>query len=201
MIKSIIYRGTYMKDYYELLEVSKNASDDTIKKVFRMLIKKNHPDLFEGEEKTKAEEKVKELNEAYETLSDKGKREKYNEELEQNNVNTDVAIETLIKENEYLKSVIQEKNRLIKKYLEEIGVDTRNIINQNSYNYVNEQYEENQNFDNNIQIEKYMLYQAKDILRKTIYMLLMIIGGIIILRISTGVNILEILTDIFKNMF
>jgi len=190
-----------MKDYYELLEVSKNASDDTIKKVFRMLIKKNHPDLFEGEEKTKAEEKVKELNEAYETLSDKGKREKYNEELEQNNVNTDVAIETLIKENEYLKSVIQEKNRLIKKYLEEIGVDTRNIINQNSYNYVNEQYEENQNFDNNIQIEKYMLYQAKDILRKTIYMLLMIIGGIIILRISTGVNILEILTDIFKNMF
>ena len=37
-----------MKDYYELLELSKNASDETIKKVFRMLIKKNHPDLLEG---------------------------------------------------------------------------------------------------------------------------------------------------------
>ena len=54
-----------MKDYYELLEVSKNASEDTIKKVFRMLIKKNHPDLFEGEEKTKAEEKVKQLKKVY----------------------------------------------------------------------------------------------------------------------------------------
>lgn len=190
-----------MKDYYELLEVNKNASDDTIKKVFRMLIKKNHPDLFEGKEKTKAEEKVKELNEAYEILSDKDKREKYNEELEQNSVNTDEAIETLIKENEYLKSVIQEKNKLIKEYLEEIGVDTKNMVNEASYTYEDEAYEENDNNDKHIQAEAYRLYQSKEVVKKIIYMILMIIGGIIVLRISTGVNILEILKDIFKNMF
>lgn len=190
-----------MKDYYELLEVNRNASDDTIKKVFRMLIKKNHPDLFEGNEKTNAEERVKELNEAYEILSDKDKRAKYNKELDQNNSNVDEAIETLINENEYLKSVIQEKNRLIREYLEEIGVDTRDIVNEKSYTYEDEQNEQNENVDNNVQAEAYRLYQAKDVVKKIIYMILMIIGGIIVLRICTGVNILEILKDIFKFIF
>jgi len=190
-----------MKDYYELLEVNKNASDDTIKKVFRMLIKKNHPDLFEGKEKTKAEEKVKQLNEAYEIISDKEKRAKYDEELEQDRSSTDEAIETLIQENEYLKSVINEKNRLIKEYLEEIGIDTRNIANQNSYSYQDESYEERDNADKNIQTEAYRLYEAKQVVKKIIYMILIIIGGIIVLRISTGVNMLEILNDIFMNIF
>lgn len=201
MIKFNVYRGKHMKDYYELLEVNKNASDDTIKKVFRILIKKNHPDLFEGKEKTKAEEKVKQLNEAYEILSNKDKRLKYNEELEQNSSHTNEAIETLIKENEYLKSVIQEKNKLIKEYLEEIGVDPSNFVNENLYSYEDEQYEQNENVDNHIHAEAYRLYQAKEVVKKIIYMILMIIGGIIILRISTGVNILEILKDIFSNMF
>lgn len=188
-----------MKDYYELLEVSKNASDDTIKKVFRMLIKKNHPDLFEGKEKTKAEEKVKQLNEAYAILSNKEKRAKYNEELEQNSSNTNEAIDTLIKENEYLKSVIEEKNRLIKEYLEEIGVDTRNILNENSYSYEDEIYEDNN--DKNIQAEAYRVYQIKEFMKKITYIILMIIVGIIVLKISTGVNFLEILVDVFKYMF
>ena len=188
-----------MKDYYELLEVNKNASDDTIKKVFRMLIKKNHPDLFEGKEKTKAEERVKELNEAYEILSDKEKRKKYNEELEQNNVNSYEAIETLIQENEYLKSVIQEKNKLIKQYLEEIGIDTRNIVNESLDSYEDNAYSEDA--DKQVQKEGYRLYEVKENVKKIIYIILMIIVGIIVLRISTGVNILEILSDIFKNMF
>lgn len=189
-----------MKDYYELLEVSKNASTDTIKKVFRILIKKNHPDLFEGEEKTKAEEKVKELNEAYEILSDKERRAKYDAELEQNSSNADLTIETLIQENEYLKSVIQEKNNLIKEYLEEIGFDTRNIANENLYEY-DDTYEQTENVNSDLDSESYKLYQSKEFVKKIIYMLLMIIVGIIVLRISTGVNILEIICDMFKYMF
>lgn len=183
-----------MKDYYELLEVNKNASEDTIKKVFRMLIKKNHPDLFEGKEKQQAEEKVKLLNEAYAVLSDKEKREIYNSELEENNINTDITIQTLVKENEYLKSVIDEKNKMIKEYLEEIGVDTDGIINEEIYEETTEQ-------DDKIQHEAYQLYKNKEMLKKIIYMILMIIMGIIVLKIVTGINMFEIFIQIFKNMF
>lgn len=189
-----------MKDYYELLEVNKNASDDTIKKVFRMLIKKNHPDLFEGKEKTKAEEKVKELNEAYEVLSNKERRARYNEELEQSNLNSDVTIETLVNENEYLKSVIDEKNKLIKEYLEQIGVDTENITNHEYDYYEEELYEEKENVNSHIQKQAYKLYQLKELEKKVISIILMVIAGIIFLKISTGVNILGVLIDIFGNI-
>ncbi len=63
------------RDYYEVLGVSKNASVDEIKKAYRALAKKYHPDLNPGD-KT-AEEKFKEINEAYEVLSDSDKKAKY----------------------------------------------------------------------------------------------------------------------------
>lgn len=190
-----------MKDYYELLEVNKNASDDTIKKVFRMLIKKNHPDLFEGKEKTKAEEKVKQLNEAYEIISDKEKRAKYDEELEQDRSSTDEAIETLIQENEYLKSVINEKNRLIKEYLEEIGIDTRNIEDGNSGYYEDESYIQDDSESNDMQYEMYGVYQVKNSMKNIAAMLLAIMVGIIVISIFTDVNLIGILIDIFKSIF
>lgn len=190
-----------MKDYYELLEVNKNASDDTIKKVFRMLIKKNHPDLFEGKEKQQAEEKVKLLNEAYAVLSDKEKREQYNLELEENNLNNDVTIETLIKENEYLKSVINEKNKLIKEYLDEIGIDSKSITNNFDVEYEEEIYNERQKQDDKIQHEAYQLYKNKEMIKKIAYIMLMIIIGIVIINITTGINMFEIFIQVFKNMF
>ena len=65
------------RDYYEVLGVSKGASDDEIRKAHRKLAKKYHPDL--NRDNPEAAEKFKELNEAYEVLSDKDKRAKYDQ--------------------------------------------------------------------------------------------------------------------------
>jgi DnaJ-class molecular chaperone len=63
------------KDYYKILNISRGASADEIKKAFRKLARKYHPDVNPGDKK--AEEKFKEINEAYEVLSDADKRKKY----------------------------------------------------------------------------------------------------------------------------
>lgn len=65
------------RDYYEVLGVQKGASDDEIKKSYRNLAKKYHPDL--NPDNKEAEIKFKEANEAYEVLSDSGKRAKYDQ--------------------------------------------------------------------------------------------------------------------------
>lgn len=64
-----------MKDYYQVLGVSRNASDQEIKQAYRKLARMYHPDINPGDKK--AEARFKEINEAYEVLSDKEKREKY----------------------------------------------------------------------------------------------------------------------------
>ncbi|MFG1450472.1 MAG: molecular chaperone DnaJ [Thermoplasmataceae archaeon] len=66
------------KDYYSILGVSKSASQDEIKKAFRTLAKKYHPDSAEGD-KVQAEAKFKEISEAYEVLSDENKRRVYDQ--------------------------------------------------------------------------------------------------------------------------
>ncbi len=65
------------RDYYEVLGVSKGASADEIKKAYRSLAKKYHPDLNPGDKE--AEVKFKEVNEAYDVLSDDDKRQKYDQ--------------------------------------------------------------------------------------------------------------------------
>ena len=65
------------RDYYEVLGVDKSAGEDEIKKAYRKLAMKYHPDRNPDDKE--AEEKFKEINEAYEVLSDPDKKSKYDQ--------------------------------------------------------------------------------------------------------------------------
>lgn len=73
-------KAEQMIDLYGVLGVSRSASEDEIKKAYRKLSKKYHPDANQGNKE--AEEKFKEVSEAYATLEDKEKRRAYDKSLE-----------------------------------------------------------------------------------------------------------------------
>ena len=71
-----------MKNYYDLLEVSHLASKEVIEKAYKTLVKKYHPDLQNDDiHKQEAEQKMKEINEAYDIISNPEKRSSYDQEL------------------------------------------------------------------------------------------------------------------------
>lgn len=71
------------KNYYDLLEVSKNASPEVIEKVYKLLAKKYHPDLQPDDKKDESEEMFKKISIAYETLSNPKLRAEYDAKLEE----------------------------------------------------------------------------------------------------------------------
>ncbi len=70
---------TTSRDYYEILGVARNATIDEIKKAYRALAMKYHPDRVQSDKKKEAEEKFKEISEAYAVLSDEKKRSLYDQ--------------------------------------------------------------------------------------------------------------------------
>ena len=100
-----------MKNYYEILEVNKKASKEVIDKAYKVLIKKYHPDLAKGEKKQYAEIKTKDINEAYNVLSNDFLRGQYDIELEEqetiNNYKVNTQNEEVNKKNNNSKNKIK----------------------------------------------------------------------------------------------
>lgn len=94
------------KNYYEVLEVDKNASDEIIGRAYKVLAKRYHPDLQEGATKIEYEEQMKKINEAYSILSDNDKRKEYDMKL-QNTIITIEEYQGVLRENAILKEKLQ----------------------------------------------------------------------------------------------
>ena len=97
-----------MKNYYEILEVDKNASEEVNEKAYKTLAKKYHPDLQNNSD---CQDKMRQINEAYEILSNDFKRREYDEKIKRQSVSIE----------EYNR-IIQENNRLKK--------DLKRVVNQ-----------------------------------------------------------------------
>lgn len=116
-----------MENYYEILQVSPNATKEIIDKAYKTLAKKYHPDANPPEKKGWAEDNFKKINEAYETISDQDKRAKYDEQLEKAKQKVEQErYNRLYKQNEELK---RESNNLRTIQARNVGVN--NIQSQN----------------------------------------------------------------------
>lgn len=102
------YNTIIMKNYYEILEVNENASSEVIERAYKVLAKKYHPDIWPTDKSRWAENKFKELTEAYEVLSNSESRRNYDIKIGLN-TSLDDKYNTLYSEHEKLK---QELNNL-----------------------------------------------------------------------------------------
>ena len=133
-----------MLNLYEILEVSEKASKEVIEKAYHVLAKKYHPDLQQEVQKQEAEKKMKQINEAYEILSDEEKRKEYDITLEQERqMQKQQELQKLQRQKEESKSQVEKpivENELHK---EDIRQQTetmkqQNTSNQNIQNFQNE---------------------------------------------------------------
>lgn len=176
-----------MKNYYEILEVDKHASNEIIKNAYKTLVKKYHPDLKEGEEKLEAEEKIKQVNEAYNILSDKIKRTEYDNNLTENSISIE-QYNLIVYENSQLKKELNNIKHIM---------STSENTSYTRPRYTNMHYTQNQNVNNqNVNNYNDFLYSAKELVKKLIGILLsFIIVGIVIFIILH----LPFLKDFFIN--
>ena len=159
-----------MNNYYKILQVDSEASQEVIEKAYKALVKKYHPDLKSGSEKIEAENMIKIINEAYEVLSNDVKREEYNKKL-----NAEKLRQEQLEQERKLKL---ERDRLNNEILKNSynSRNTNNIVNnaqnlnntQNTYNPMKEPvkyYSQSiKNYINKTKQEKYneeQLYNQK----------------------------------------
>ena len=104
------------KNYYEILQIDKNASPEIIEKAYKTLAKKYHPDLQDEAHKKEAEEKFKIINEAYQTLSNPQLKASYDQNILDNNISQE-QYEEMYKQNQILKNELNNLHRQqIKQY-------------------------------------------------------------------------------------
>lgn len=131
-----------MLNLYEVLEVSEKASKEVIEKAYRVLAKKYHPDLQVENEKQAAESKMKQINEAYEILSDKEKRKNYDLALEQERQEQIMEKQRRDKEwQEQMQHSKQNNQRVSQPEIQYQKVEPRN-------DYIRKQQQEYQNKEN-----------------------------------------------------
>ena len=116
------------KDYYSILQINKNASPEIIEKAYKTLAKKYHPDLQQtAEAKKESEEILKDINEAYEVLSNKDKKQEYDKLLQINTVSQE-DFDRLYEQNEFLKNKINDlQNHYNINHLSNSNIDKQNI--------------------------------------------------------------------------
>lgn len=137
-----------MKTLYEILEVSETASNEIIEKAYKVLAKKYHPDLQPKEKKAQAEKTMKEINEAYDVLSDEEKRKQYDnkltmqrQQLEKNEINKSSYYEyTSYNKGADIKNKKQTSTKTEKQIQEEIKIQKR--MEQKIQNNIQEQYKQ-----------------------------------------------------------
>lgn len=117
-----------MKTLYEILEVSETASEEIIEKAYKVLAKKYHPDLQPENQRQIAEQTMKQINEAYSILSDRGKRQEYDEKL---------RLQRQQIHNTYYEGIYRQTNKENENYQEK-----RNYYTQESQNQTIEQEQE-----------------------------------------------------------
>ena len=97
------------KNYYEILQINQNASPEIIDKAYKTLAKKYHPDLQNESNKKHYEEILKQINEAYEILSNPEKRLLYNQTLKNNTISKE-EYNRVLEQNKILKNQLQNSN-------------------------------------------------------------------------------------------
>ena len=116
------------KDYYSILQINRNASPEIIEKAYKTLAKKYHPDLQQTTEAKKESEKIlKDINEAYEVLSNKDKKQEYDKILYDNTISKD-DFNKLYEQNQILKNKINIlQNNYNINHLSNSNIDKQNI--------------------------------------------------------------------------
>ena len=130
-----------MKNFYEILEINEKASPEIVEKAYKVLVKKYHPDLqTDPQKKQECEAKIKEINEAYETLSNEDLRAEYDNQLKQDKIKYEQPSQT---QSQQVNSQYQDKAQEVYNYRVNQQVNTNQQPGQSQYDEATkQQYEE-----------------------------------------------------------
>lgn len=196
-------------NYYELLNVKETASASEIKKSYKALVKKYHPDVYDGD-KTFAEKKLKEINQAYEILSDQSSRAEYDRVLNSVREETSKIFsesnENGINENNYTNDYYQkQKEDLEKRYNEMYNYDYYKRYTTNYYGVdkSKEKYYDHENTESST-LSKIKLYINKYVSGAQTKVLILILALLLIVGLITTIFLLSkvryLLTDSFNTV-
>lgn len=208
-----------MKNYYEILEVDKNASEEIIEKAYKTLAKKYHPDLQNQSKSTinkenSNEEKMKKINEAYEILSNEFKRKAYDEQLQSSTISIE-QYQKIMQENQKLKNQIQQisyasRNNIVQQ-TNNITQRANNVAQQIN-NAINQAYEDA--YIQDMQNRGYKI-KYKPTIKQWIKLIIAIILTIIAIALIIQIpfvkeffiklynenKIIKLIVDVFKETF